>query len=507
MASKDKKQNEKDEDWGKSEIMHRLKTHPFLFIGTVLVLIIIIIAFVFVPAIVPSAYGSGDLVFGHYNKVPIKYVMNNYFYQAQQYLYQRQSLAQDDPDFLYRFAQIWRQAFEETVIHVGMQDEMKQAGYVAPVDVVDRQMAELPQFQDNGRFSSTRFREMDSNTRMNLWHQVRESIAVAHYMSDISGLRTSSTEVSFIGTMASPKRNFDVVVFAANTYPDSEVDTYARANPSLFRSMRLSRITINSSEREARLILESIRNGTTTFEEAARTNSQDWAAERGGDIGSMMAYDLVYEISNEQARERVISLAAGELSDVTRTSSGWVFFRADEASRPIDLNDSSQRTRVRNYILAFQRGQVEDWLISEAERFASAAGTRGFDTAAAEANISKLSFGPIPLNYGNSPIFSSISSAGITELANAGSNDTFWRAAFSTPLNSVSAPLVVGDNVIVLCPLEEVQAEEDELEMVKLYYPYWISGSMENSHRSYFLTNRKLDDRFQETFWKIWGEN
>ena len=504
MASKKKKQPEKRDDSSTSEILHRFKTQPLLFIGTVVVLVIVIVAFVVVPAIVPEAGRSEDLIFGYYNRVPIKYVPNNYFAQVQQSLFQNYMPASDDPNYMYTFLQVWRQAFEETVVYMGILDEMKSAGYVVPEDVVDRQVAELSYFQENGRFSPTKYRAMDNTTRMNLWRQVQESIVVQTYLWDMASLKTNSNEASFIASMASPKRSFDVAIFPFSSYPDSEIISYTQANPANFRVARLSRISITSGERDARRVLETVRSGVTTFEEAARASSQDWAAERGGDIGMMLAFELEYEILDTQDRERVINLSRGEISDVVATSSGWSFYRAEEASQPPDVYDLVQLERIRSYIMGNMRGRVEDWLLAEAERFSATARETGFSEAAEAANINTNSFGPISLNYGDSVLFSSVSSSGINELSGAGQNQFFWRTAFSTPVNTIAEPLVVGDYVIVLLPLEEVEEDEDELEFIKSYYSYYVSSSTENSYRTYFLQNDKLDDRFQEMFWKIW---
>jgi len=507
MASKDKKQLEKRDDSTKSEIMHRLKTHPFLFIGTVVVLVIVVIAFVFVPAIVPSAYGAGDLTFGYYNRTPVRYAQNNFFYQTFYMLSQRQQQSPDEEDFMTNMAQLWRAAFEETVVRLGILDEMKQARYVVPNDVVDRRMAELPHFVENGRFSSAKYRAMDRNSRMTLWRQVQEDITVGTYLSDLTGLKSAPYEASFISSMASPKRNFEVAILSLNSYPQSELVSFAASNTDLFRAVRLSRITITSSEREARQILASIKNGTTTFEEAAINNSQDWAADRGGDIGTAIAYELGYDISDEAARERVINMGRGEISDVVKVTSGWALYRVNEPVRPVDMDDVSQFSRVRNYVNNFMRGHIEDWLISEAEKFSSQVREVGFEEAIGIESMIKNSFGPIPVNYGNSSFFSSIRSCGVPELENAGYNQFFWKAAFSTPLNSPSAPLVIDNNVVVLFPTEEILADEDEASYIESYYSYWMSIVSQNDYRTYFLTNKKLDDRFQETFQTLWRTN
>jgi hypothetical protein len=122
----------------------------------------------------------------------------------------------------------------------------------------------------------------------------------------------------------------------------------------------------------------------------------------------------------------------------------------------------------------------------------------GFEEAVIAGNIASADFGPIPVNYGDSALFGTVGSSGIAELAGASTNQFFWRAAFSTPRNTLSDPLVIGENVIVLFPQEEVDTEETEMES---YYPYWVSDSMYQIYRSYFLTNEKFDDRFDEIFW------
>jgi hypothetical protein len=506
MASKDKKLPEKRDDSAASELLHRLKTRPFLFIGTMIVLIIVIIAFVFVPAMVPNARRGGELTFGYYNKVPISYVPNNYFYQTQQMLTQRRQPAPDNPNYMDTITEIWRDAFEAAAIHLGILDEMKQAGYVVPEDVVDREMAELPHFQENGRFSSAKYRAMDNNTLMNLRKQVKESIVAKCYYSDLENLKTPSKETSFVSAMASPKRTFDLAVFPLSSYPDSEIASFAEANPSLFMMLRLSSITVNS-ENEARQILDSIKNGIVPFEEAAKANSQDWAADRGGDMGMFMTHELNWIIRDEQILNTIVGLAKGEISDIYNVNNGWAFFRIDEAAYPVNADDISQRTRIRNYIMQNSRGQIEDWAISEAEKFSTLVNEKDFETAITEGKIIKRSIGPISLNYGNSLIFGSLESSGVSELSKEGDNQFFWKAAFTTPLKSLSKPLVVKDNVIVLFPLEESSVDEEEIGQIETYYPYWLRSSMDSAYRSFFLNNEKMDNRFQATFRKLWREN
>ncbi|GAB1484070.1 hypothetical protein MASR2M78_28870 [Treponema sp.] len=214
MATKDKKQSVAHDDSGMKELARRFKANPFIFIGTFVVLIITIIAFVFVPASAPRAgAGSGALSFGSYDGVPIDFIPGNYFAQQRDYYNQQLRSSGSDENLQLAAFQVWRAAFESTVVKTAALSELKKAGFVTPPTLVDRKMAELPQFQENGRFSAARYRSMSDADRMALRSSLGEEIALNRYMEDVLSLRTSTKERDFMKAMANPERSFDYVAF------------------------------------------------------------------------------------------------------------------------------------------------------------------------------------------------------------------------------------------------------------------------------------------------------
>lgn len=123
-----------------------------------------------------------------------------------------------------------------------------------------------------------------------------------------------------------------------------------------------------------------------------------------------------------------------------------------------------------------------------------------FTNAASALSLAKKSFGPISLNYGDVEIFKGLNTQNIQELAGASTNETFWKVAFSTPLQTPSKPFVVGDNIIVLNPVSEVKAEDSTTSIIDYYYNYVASQYSERTLRNYFLTSKKLKDQFFDTF-------
>ncbi|MDR1466389.1 MAG: SurA N-terminal domain-containing protein [Treponema sp.] len=504
MALKEKKAAEKKNDSVTEEFIHRFKTRPGIFIGTVIVLIIVIIAFVFVPAITPSAdMGRNvDLVFGYYGKTPISYVPGGYLAQVYENIARSQQNSGQDINNFFMNYQMWRAAFEQTVVHTAILEEMRKANYITPDSVVDKEVASLPIFQENGRFSSLKYRQMDGNTRETLWKEMQEEIISSRYMEDMANLKISSKEAPFVRAMASPERSFDMVSFSLSNYPDSETIAFANANPSLFKSIHLSKITMKS-EKEVQQVMQNIKDGIATFEDSAKTQSQDTAtAEKGGDMGVKMVFELQSDIPDENIRNTVLDIAKGSFSEVIKIGEMWAFFRAEDESKSADVTDEETLRKIRSYIMDFERGRVEDYFIKEAESFAALSKANGFDAALEEQSLERKHFGPTPINFGGEQLFPPLDSS-VSELSGAVSNENFWQTAFSTPLNTASNPFVIGNNVLVLYPTEEKPADETNAGYIETAYSsYWLSYNMEQKIRSFFTTSAKLKDNFMDVYFK-----
>jgi hypothetical protein len=222
-----------------------------------------------------------------------------------------------------------------------------------------------------------------------------------------------------------------------------------------------------------------------------------------------MVYELASEVPDSAERESVIATEPGGYSPLVKVPSGWAFFRTDEEVRPADTEDPANIAKIRSYMRNFERGRMEDWLFAQARLLIDAAKEDGFDAAVEARGAQKRDFGPLPLNYGGVAItdstqgtnlFPALSAESISELFPAESSENFWRAAFFTPLETPSEPLVVGDNVLVLYPREGTMRDEEDTEGIISFYATWVSSGAETSLRSHFMNSDKLDDQFFTTY-------
>ncbi|MDR0402412.1 MAG: peptidylprolyl isomerase [Treponema sp.] len=502
----------KEQETGAEELFRRLKSNPPLFIGTVLVLVIVIVAFVFVPAVPELGAGRGenDYVFGYYGDTPISYLEDNYFGRTFDQLsrnipgFSPESDYSRDLDTGRIANMVWQETFYLTLTHTAILDEMKNAGYKAPAGQIDREMTKLAEFLENGRFSITRYRAYDRNKIRSMWRETEENYTEQQYKSAYNSLLVSSGEKKLIEDMSSPERIFQMAVFPRSSYPDGEVASYGASNPAPFMMLHLSKIVIASSEREAGQIRESILNGRTNFEDAARTQSTDASSkDQGGDMGVRMAYDIYNMIPDETERAAVLSLKNGEYSQVVTDPNGWAFYRAEADPYRADLSQSDNLEKVRSYMAQQAGGIMEEWLLDRAEEFISLSNEAGFERAAFEAGIEPKQFGPVNLNYGNLQIFNTLDMTD-TAFEPAISNENFWRTAFTIPVNTPSSPFTLGTNVVVLEAVEEtVKTDTDRTLTFDLYANFRQYNMNEIDIRSAVTGSKKTRDNFLITYLRL----
>ena len=534
--SRIKKKPQTEEESGFSEFAKRFKDHPLIFGGTVILLIFIIIAFVFVPTMPSIQRDTEGLVFGYYNGKPVN--QSAYFNSVLQETAQMMNFdLQSDYGMNYMAAvQVLYQAFIRTAIHMAILEEMKITGYKVPSNEIDRLVASRPEFQEDGRFSMVKYNNYGKSRLQTLWHNTEEEYITSKFYNDLIGLKTSAAEKNFIGAMAYPERSLEIVSFPRSIFPESEIVAYAAARQDLFNTIHLSRITMGS-EKEAKQLLDSIQKGQTTFEDAARNHSKDTDKDRGGDMGRRMAYEIFTELQDENDRNTITSLRRGEFSTVVKgTNDSWIFFRAEENPFTTVLTLDENLGKVRNYMDRFEGGRLENWLVAFIDELLAAAKQQDMSLSEyivltkeqqdpdlserfeALESVSINSFGPININYNNMGgsqadrglmLFTNTINTDLNpELYGAASNEVFWRNAFLTPLNTPSSPFTLGYSIIVLTPVEETGGDETSVENIGNFYTWgFMYNAISLDINAAFMASSKFENNFYEVFMPLLFRN
>jgi len=491
---------------------HR-KGNPFIYIGTVILLIITIIAFVFVPA-AGSTSSTNDMTFGSWNGKPIAFVQGGYFStQVQQIKTQLEQQGYKDTGDQFFAYQVWRRAFENTAVHYALLDYAQKAGIAVSESYIDKQITESPAFLENGTFSRRKYRDATNTFKLSLRKDIEMSALKNRYVADAVAFTPSKAEIAFLKAMAQSQRVVEFVAIPFSVYPDEERIAYAKANPASFKRVRLSRVTISASQKEAEQVLAKVSSGSLSFEESAKNHSKDEFASKGGDMGSRYVWELKGELKNAADLDAVLGLAKGTVSPVYETFTGsWAFYRVEELAVEPDYASAELIKSVSDYLNRNEKGRIEDWVVAAAGKFVAAA-EGDFNAAAIANGYTVKETKPFPLNYGKAldvgyfSLLGALDTTDLPELNGAESSESFLTAIFSLEAGKVSAPLVLNDNAIVARVKEIKTADEGELSLLEAYYPTVVQQSISDELAAAVMKDPALEDNFIAAFTQLFVQS
>jgi peptidyl-prolyl cis-trans isomerase D len=478
-------------------------SQPFLYAFSVVILIVIVVTFVMAPAMSGSG-ARGRYIFGYYKGEPIEYIPDNYFSQRKDAIADQLRQSGEQEDMAAQAYQVWRTAFDQTVLHTAILTEAEESDLWISKDRLDKTLIKQGPYTIDGVFSEERYNATPGARRQTYEKLYREQLIHEQYLEDIfQGLRESPQEQQFLGAMVDEQRRFSLVSFPFGEYPEEQIDEYAQENRERFRRIKLSRILIKSSEREASEIRKKLVDRTGSFEELARAHSADVYAEKGGDMGWRYYYDLEADFEDGAPVVTIFQLEETEISPVLESRFGWVIFRCDTPALEPDFDVEETRQVVRDYVMRYEKGIVEDYTLGLAESFTERVGDVGFLGATLEQNYSVGLTDYFPVNYQSYYFLSPVRSAlEQINLASAAYSEEFFIRAFSLAPGEVSDPVLLDDQVVVLRLDDIRQAQQRERDLLGDYYTYYAQQSVEQDLQNVLMDPDFIEDNFDATFYQ-----
>lgn len=476
-----------------------------LWFGAVFILILSAITFVFIPAMSKTGQNK-TLVFGKWNDKPIEYVQDSFFMRQIQTIAQQMESQGQEVNQFSNF-QIMQTAFKATLVRFAILDELSIAGYKIPQKRVDKNL--IPYYQDkSGKYSAKLYNDTPESTRSQTRAILTDELTARRYIDDVFGtqtgaygLKTSSKETELLKTMASTERSFAYVSFSTSAYPEDEVIAYGQANPALFVKHDLSIITVGD-EATAKKVASILAKKTIPFDEAVTTYSTRTGAEADGKLTASYRNDLNKLFADAKDLETVLALQSEAISTIVKADKEFAIVRCNAAPAEPVFNNASVIAAVTSYMNSNERGKIEDYFVAKAKVFTESAKAKSFDAACKEIGVQKKSTTAFGINYGNSSIMAPMPVEANTELTDAVKSETFYKTAFSLKASEVSEPILLGANVLVMQMTEEKAADAQTLEMIPLFYNYYLQSWSQKSLSEAFTTNKKAEDHFFETYLK-----
>ncbi|MBC8147604.1 MAG: peptidylprolyl isomerase [Bacteroidetes bacterium] len=467
---------------------------------SIIMLVFVVIAFGLSP--IAGAFGgsSSDLVFGYYNEEPITFTYNNYFYNQRESIAQNWDVNADDSNYEYQVYQIWKQAYDNTVIHIALMQEADKSGLLITDNAIDRYLLESgPYINSEGKFDPQLYNSVSDVTKKNIRDEVKESILTQTLINDLFGSYISPAELEFIDAMGKNEKEFDYLVFPLTTYPEEKTKAYGESNAIEFTTIEVSIITLSGeNKQEAESIYNRIKNNEILFEDAARTYSLDTYADKGGEVGANYFFAMRENFNSEEDLNSVFSLKEGEISSLLETPYGYNIYQVNKTPELPDFTNEETLSIVKEYLIARERGLVEDYINAEVSNLISL--HEDLPSVASEAGLDIFSTSATPINYGGSLFLGSFQYSDTEQyLANLENNESSLSKLFATEKGSFSEPIKINEGVLVaFCKADLVN--EGNLETLSMIYPYIAPQVQQSDFTNSIFTSEKFEDNFLQIF-------
>ncbi len=501
MPSKDLKIVKKHKENSVEEKQHK---HPFVWGGSIAILVLVVVTFIGAPLFRGLLKTGGEIIFGQYDGEDIKYTGNNYFSrQLDAFVQKYQDSGNSNANSQTQLYQIWKSAFDSTVYHIAILQSAAKSGLYISEHRIDKALTQYGPYMDNGKFSPALYKATSNSQRFATRQIYREELTQQQYLSDIQSTLASSKEKMFIKEMSNPERNFEFVSLDFSTYPTSEVIAYGKENKKLFSKININRISLKNDKKAAETIYKQLKANPSQFEDLAQNQSTDIYADKGGDMGWVTYHSLESDFSDRKNLDTLFTQKPGTLSSLVKTPYGYSIYRCNKEAAAPDFTSDDTVKDIRNYLLATEKGKIEDYFVAKAKKFIKQAKIDGFNNAGTTMGLTYHLTDYFPINYGNSYFIKQIKTIDNSKDFDAvATDDRALKALFSIKKNQFTDPILLNNSVIVAQMLNEKTVDLKSLSFIDTYYSYLVNQIRQDALYKMFLTSDKLKNNFLSVFSK-----
>ena len=462
----------------------------------VIVLILISVTFI-LPTTVFSTGNSRSINFGSYNgdEISLELAYDNYFYN------QLYSLSQTYGMSSQNMMQLYAQAFYQTVFHTALSQLADEASISVSDRMISQGIVNSGLYRDeNGAFDLEAYNAASQLDKDALKQQLTDMIPAQVVYQDMTSVKTSNAEYSFVSALNANPRSFQYITVDYDSYPDADAVTYATANQEPFMTKNLSVITV-ATETEANDLIAAIQNGEKTFEEAATESSTDNYASESGNMGSVLFNDLQNMLSNSEDTATVFAIVSGELSAPIQGYSGWMIFRADSEAALADLTDPEVLSDVKRY-MSINDSETMNAYVEAKSAEVYAAAVEDFEKAATDNNLTITDVNASSYNPSSSSFINDIAGNDPEGLLyNVASSDAaFQEELFKVADNTVLEPMLTGSSYIIVRPVAPNNVNTNWTSYLDMMYSASMPSLVAQDIESSILSSDTFEDNFINTY-------
>jgi parvulin-like peptidyl-prolyl isomerase len=332
-----------------------------------------------------------------------------------------------------------------------------------------------------------RYNKAEATERHDLFQVFKEQLIELKLLQGLIQTYENQALQNDAAGMGTPEKKFRYVQWKYDDYPMQEIAKFAAENKDLFRSIKLSRI-VAKTESEAKDAYNKITSHQSTFDDIAKESKA--GSDTPSELDWQFYYDLQSTLGSKEAADKIFALKQGEISDVLTFGNQWFIYRCDQEAKPADLSAPDTITKIKSYILQYQKGRVESFFETEANQFLKNAQSGGLTAAAAGARLKTYETGYFPINYSSLPFLKEIPDMKdpTTSIADAQSESVFFKEAFALKKGALSKPILLRDLVVICELVDERTPTQADLDKIKTTFKTLENRDLQNFY--YFIADR-----------------
>lgn len=476
---------------------------PMSFKKVITIIVIVILALLmvggasYIIAMVSQSKAEAQSTWGSYNGEAILLEPNTVFYNT---LASSEDLSNAylSGDYNTMISE-YQNAYQQQVLFVALNQEAKEAGIIAPQDMVDDLILETGVYNGaDGTFSEEVYNSATEAQKLSINNYYKTLLPYTIVVSDLQNTVISEAERAFVESLAAKTRSFEYFVINYNVYPDEKAVAFANENDGLFDTVDLSVLTC-STEDNAKIAYDALERGTA-WAEVVSFYSEDGYKDSEGKVGDLPVFGLLSNLADENDLEQITSLESGSYSSPLASPNGvYIIYKLDSAIEKADLSDAETLSLIKYYISSNNLDDMSVYLEGSVLKASDLAKT-DFEKAAESVNATIFTVSDVNNNIGNSSYIGGLAYYDENGyLASVSQSEAVSRELFTIALDSVTDAIKVDevDNVYVVARVTDINDENEAMASITaMFYSYYASSQPVNDKFYAVFTSDKYEDNF-----------
>ncbi len=458
--------------------------------------------FSYVMVLVSQSKAEKESAWGSYDGEDIRIENNNVFYNTLMSDTNLQT-AYLSGDYNTMLSSYYN-AYQAQVLFLALSKEAKQAGIVAPQELVNKLIIRNGIYNgEDGNFSEEKFNAASESEKLNVNNFYTSYYPYTVVLSDLQSTIVGNNEQNFVVQMSEDSRTFDYFVVDYNAYPDNLAADYGAQNTTLFSQVELS-ILSTATEEKAKSAHEALVAGSA-WEDVVKEYSEDAYKSNNGSIGSpLMLFSIQSNLNDKADFEKITSLEVGAFSSPIQGPNGYTIYKLDSAVKEPDFTDKEILSAVKYYISSNKIDDITPY-VDAAVASASSLAQNDFALAAESAGASVISIQSVNDNVANSQYLTGISTYDSNGyLATAANDEAVSRELFTADEGYVTGAMAVSgaENTYVIAKVTGIDKNNANMSYATsmLYGYYAMQQPMFDKFYSVLGSDKHVDNFYTQFF-------